>query len=323
MNRTMSALLAICAVLSAAACKGNNERTAADTTTVRAADTVAGRAVPTTDTVVKTTTTTTDTIQGKVNKDSVKDKVDSVKARKDSIAAAKKHRIDSIADAKKAAAEKKKPYGVPRVRSRQPSRAALSLPDSAARPLWCQCTVANITESERIEPLARTRFVGDLHAARVPLVRRARPHARPLALVRYPNVDPSPMTGLRLHDRRASLLFCSTALLASFALSACAKKQGPPPRQIATVAVAQARRANVPYVIEANGVVSPMQSVAVTPQVDGIIVSVDFQEGQEVRQGQPLFHVDPRPYENAYEQALAVLARDSATWVNAKSNADR
>jgi multidrug efflux system membrane fusion protein len=66
-----------------------------------------------------------------------------------------------------------------------------------------------------------------------------------------------------------------------------------------------------------------MQSVAVTPQVDGIITSVDFQEGQEVRQGQPLFHIDARPYENAYEQALAVLARDSATWVNAKGNADR
>jgi multidrug efflux system membrane fusion protein len=131
------------------------------------------------------------------------------------------------------------------------------------------------------------------------------------------------MTGLRLHDRRASLLVYSAALLVPFALTACAKKQDRPVRQAATVAVAQARRANVPYVIEANGVVSPMQSVAVTPQVDGIIISVDFQEGQEVRPGQALFHVDPRPYENAYEQALAVLARDSATWVNAKGNADR
>jgi hypothetical protein len=98
MNRTMSALLAVTAVLSAAACKGKNEQSAADTTTVRAADTVAGRAVP-----------TTDTLQGKVNKDSVEDKADSVKARKDSIAAAKKHRVDSIAEAKKAKAEKKKP----------------------------------------------------------------------------------------------------------------------------------------------------------------------------------------------------------------------
>jgi len=131
------------------------------------------------------------------------------------------------------------------------------------------------------------------------------------------------MTGLRHHDRRASLLFCTAALLVPFVLTACAKKAGPPVRQAATVAVAQARRANVPYVIDANGVVSPMQSVAVTPQVDGIITSVDFQEGQEVRQGQALFHIDARPYENAYEQALAVLARDSATWVNAKGNADR
>ncbi|HEX8963428.1 MAG TPA: efflux RND transporter periplasmic adaptor subunit, partial [Rhodocyclaceae bacterium] len=131
------------------------------------------------------------------------------------------------------------------------------------------------------------------------------------------------MTGLRLDDRRASLLVCASALLVPFLLTACAKKPDRPVRQPATVAVAQARRANVPYVIEANGVVAPMQSVAVTPQVDGIIVSVDFQEGQEVRQGQALFHVDARPYENAYEQALAGLARDSATWVNAKSNADR
>jgi hypothetical protein len=74
MNRTITALLTATAVLSVAACNGNKEQSAADTTTVRAADTVAGRAVPTTDTVIKTTTTTTDTIQGKVNKDSVKDK---------------------------------------------------------------------------------------------------------------------------------------------------------------------------------------------------------------------------------------------------------
>jgi multidrug efflux pump subunit AcrA (membrane-fusion protein) len=131
------------------------------------------------------------------------------------------------------------------------------------------------------------------------------------------------MTGLRHHDRRASLLVFASALLVPLALAACAKKQDRPVRQAATVAVAQARRANVPYVIEANGIVAPMQSVAVTPQVDGIITSVDFQEGAEVRQGQPLFHIDPRPYENAYEQALAMLARDSATWMNAKSNADR
>jgi len=80
----MSALLALAALLSAAACKGK-EQESVDTSTVRAADTVAGKAVPTTDTIVKTTTTTVDTLQGKVNEDSVK-----AKAKKDSIAAAKK-----------------------------------------------------------------------------------------------------------------------------------------------------------------------------------------------------------------------------------------
>jgi multidrug efflux pump subunit AcrA (membrane-fusion protein) len=89
------------------------------------------------------------------------------------------------------------------------------------------------------------------------------------------------------------------------------------------VQVVPARRATVPYIIEANGIVTPMQSAAVTAQVDGIVQSVDFQEGQEVRQGQPLFHVDPRPYQNTYAQAAAVLARDSASWLNAKANADR
>ncbi|HEX8944450.1 MAG TPA: hypothetical protein VF785_15035, partial [Gemmatimonadaceae bacterium] len=65
------------------------------------------------------------------------------------------------------------------------------------------------------------------------------------------------MTGLRLDDRRASLLVCASALLVPFLLTACAKKPDRPVRQPATVAVAQARRANVPYVIEANGVVAP------------------------------------------------------------------
>ncbi len=131
------------------------------------------------------------------------------------------------------------------------------------------------------------------------------------------------MTGLRFHDRRASLLPVCAALLAPIAISACAKKQDRPQRPPATVAVAVARRANVPYVIEANGVVTPVQTVAVTPQVDGIITSVDFQEGGEVREGQALFHIDSRPYQNAYNQAVAVLVRDSASWANAKTTADR
>ncbi len=130
------------------------------------------------------------------------------------------------------------------------------------------------------------------------------------------------MTGLRPFARRASQ-FVAAALLVPFVVTGCAKKQERQQRPPAMVAVAPARRATVPYVIEANGIVTPMQTASVIAQVDGIVQSVDFQEGQEVRQGQPLFHIDPRPYQNAYDQATAVMARDSATWANAKANADR
>ena len=88
--------------------------------------------------------------------------------------------------------------------------------------------------------------------------------------------------------------------------------------------VSPARRATVPYVIESNGIVTPLQSAAVVPQVDGIIQSVDFQEGQEVRPGQPLFHIDPRPYQNAYDagarRCWRATARRGAT---REANAER
>ncbi|HKO16329.1 MAG TPA: efflux RND transporter periplasmic adaptor subunit, partial [Gemmatimonadaceae bacterium] len=118
---------------------------------------------------------------------------------------------------------------------------------------------------------------------------------------------------------RASLSVMALALFAA----GCSRKQARPPRPTATVAVVPARRASVPYMIEANGVVQPLQSVAVASQVDGIVSAVDFQEGQDVHAGQVLFQIDPRPYRAAYEQALAVLARDSATAANAKAEYGR
>ena len=133
----------------------------------------------------------------------------------------------------------------------------------------------------------------------------------------------SPMTGLRSLDRRASLPFYAVALAIPFMLTACKGKQERQQRPPAQVVVEPARRATVPYILESNGIVTPLQSAAVVPQVDGIIQSVDFQEGQEVQQGQPLFHIDPRPYQNTYAQVQAVLARDSATWHNAQANAER
>jgi multidrug efflux system membrane fusion protein len=80
---------------------------------------------------------------------------------------------------------------------------------------------------------------------------------------------------------------------------------------------------SIPYTLDANGQVTPMQTATVAPQVDGIIKRVAFREGEDVTRGQVLFQIDPIPYRAAYQQALAALARDQATAQNAQAEVVR
>jgi membrane fusion protein, multidrug efflux system len=113
------------------------------------------------------------------------------------------------------------------------------------------------------------------------------------------------------------------ALAIPVALAACSKKAARPPVQAVPVTVAPATRADVPFEIQANGVVSPLSTSAVTAQVDGIITHVYFREGQDVQKGALLFQIEPRPYQAAYQQALANLARDRETNANAQKEVAR
>jgi multidrug efflux system membrane fusion protein len=133
------------------------------------------------------------------------------------------------------------------------------------------------------------------------------------------------MTLFRFSARALRAPSTAFGLVSAFAMGlvSCSKPQNKPQRPPVAVAVVVARRAPVPYTVEANGIVTPIQSASVASQVDGIITSVLFQEGQEVTRGQPLFQIDPRPYRNAYEQALATLTRDSATAANAQKQVNR
>jgi membrane fusion protein, multidrug efflux system len=63
--------------------------------------------------------------------------------------------------------------------------------------------------------------------------------------------------------------------------------------------------------------------VSVKTRVDGQIVQVNFKEGQEVKQGDPLFQIDPRPYQAALEQAQAAKQKDEAQLAGAKLDLDR
>jgi multidrug efflux system membrane fusion protein len=113
------------------------------------------------------------------------------------------------------------------------------------------------------------------------------------------------------------------ALAMAAALAGCSKKAARPPVQPVPVTVASASRADVPFEIQANGVVSPLSTSAVTAQVDGIITHVYFREGQDVVKGALLFQIEPRPYQAAYQQALANLARDKETNANAQKEVAR
>jgi RND family efflux transporter MFP subunit len=66
-----------------------------------------------------------------------------------------------------------------------------------------------------------------------------------------------------------------------------------------------------------------IQDVMVMPRVSGAISEVLFKNGQDVKAGQPLFIVDPRPFRAAYDQALGDLDNAKATLVNAKANLAR
>jgi len=75
------------------------------------------------------------------------------------------------------------------------------------------------------------------------------------------------------------------ALAALLLASGCGGKRptGAPP---VPVVVARAESRTVPYAIEASGTVEPIQTVAVLPQVGGVLTRVTFREGAEVEAGQ-------------------------------------
>lgn len=70
---------------------------------------------------------------------------------------------------------------------------------------------------------------------------------------------------------------------------------------------------DVPIFIEAIGNVYSLQSVDIRPQVGGIILEAYVKQGQYVKKGDPLYKIDPRPYQATLDQAKATLIKDLAT----------
>src|SRR5215831_15697782 len=97
--------------------------------------------------------------------------------------------------------------------------------------------------------------------------------------------------------------------------------QTPPPAIPVTPGTVVAR--DVPVFLQGIGTVQAYNSVAVKSRVDGQIVRVDFKEGQDVKEGDPLFQIDPRPYQAALAQAEAMKQKDEAQLAGAQADLDR
>ena len=98
--------------------------------------------------------------------------------------------------------------------------------------------------------------------------------------------------------------------------AAVAQQQAP----AAPVLVSKAMLKSVPIEIQSVGNAEAYSSISVKSQIGGELTVVDFKEGTNVKKGDRLFVIDPRPYESQVAQAEAALAKDKAQLQAAQAN---
>src|SRR4051794_8430866 len=103
-----------------------------------------------------------------------------------------------------------------------------------------------------------------------------------------------------------------------------ASAQGPQVRaRVVSVELAKADRKPVPVDVDSIGTVTPISSVALKSRVETTIVSVHFEDGAKVNQGDLLFTLDARQIDAQIEQAEGVLAKDQAQLEGAQRDVRR
>lgn len=89
------------------------------------------------------------------------------------------------------------------------------------------------------------------------------------------------------------------------------------------ISTATARTGDIGVYVSALGAVTSLNTVSLEARVAGQIMKVDYQEGQDVKIGDPLVEIDPGPYQAAVTQAQGQFARDTALLEDAKLDLDR
>ena len=119
-----------------------------------------------------------------------------------------------------------------------------------------------------------------------------------------------------------NFFFIPTILSLALFAAGCSPAGQPKKSAAVPVLTAVAVATNVPVKIDPPpvGHVMPLSTVTLHSQIQGMISEVHFQEGQEVKKGDLLFTIDPRPSQAALDQARAALERDTAQLEYAKIN---
>ena len=111
-------------------------------------------------------------------------------------------------------------------------------------------------------------------------------------------------------------------LIFALIMGACRTREvnsaGPPPT--VPVSVAVATEESVPEEVHAIGTVEPAATVQIKSQIAGQLNAIHFVEGANVRKGDLLFEIDPRPYQDALRQVEATVTRDRAQLREAEAN---
>ena len=122
-----------------------------------------------------------------------------------------------------------------------------------------------------------------------------------------------PASGHRI-PKWAYLLFTILAAFVCYRIlqrTASEVKPAQPPARPALVAKVVTK--DVPVYLDEIGTCAAYETVQVQAQVSGQIIARHFQDGSDVKQGDPLFTIDPRPYQATLDQAKAQAALDQAT----------
>jgi len=130
------------------------------------------------------------------------------------------------------------------------------------------------------------------------------------------------------HFERNTLTLMAIILLGLLVLAGCSqeenqKKPGKNKRAAIPVSTVLSTTQTIPVELEATGHVEALQSVEIRSQVTGILQKVHFEEGQEVKAGDMLFTIDPRPFAAELAKAEALLTKDRADLDNARRDQSR